>query len=95
MLKLPRKEKALEVLVEKEGYVSCRVTLTRRGPDLAQTNWAFGLAGGATTKSFVGVVGLPVAALGIDYATGAAYRLEPPEIFLRLEPVNTAEPDVE
>ena len=94
MLKLHRKEKTLEVLFEKEGYV-CRVTLTRSGPDLVQTNWALGLVGGATTKSFVGVVALPVAALGIDYATGAAYRLEPPEIFLRLEPVNTAEPDVE
>ena len=37
---------------------------------------------------------LPLA-FGTGCATGAAYRLEPPEIFLRLEPVNTAEPDVE
>ena len=95
VLKLHRKQKTLEVLFEKEGYVSWRVTLTRSGPDLVQTNWALGLVGGATTKSFVGVVALPVAALAHRLRHRGGVRLEPPEIFLRLEPVNTAEPDVE
>ena len=91
VLKLHRKETNLEVVVEKEGYVTRQVILTRTGPDRTRANWAFGLVGGAATQSFVGVVALPVAALGIDYATGAAYRLEPSAIFLRLEPVSAAE----
>ena len=95
VLKLHRRETNLEVVVEKEGYVTRHVILRCTGPNLTRANWAFGLVGGAATKSFVGVLALPVAALGIDYATGAAYRLEPSAIFLRLEPVSNAEPDDE
>ena len=95
VLKLHRKETNLEVVVEKEGYVTRQVILRRTGPNLTRANWAFGLVGGAATQSFVGVVALPVAALAIDYATGAVYRLEPSSIFLRLEPVSNAEPDDE
>jgi hypothetical protein len=36
-------------------------------------------------------VSLPLATIGIDHATGAAYKLDPPTIILRLQPVTAAE----
>lgn len=91
VLKINRQSKTFEIFVEKEGYVSLRVPLTRRYAGPYQANWFFGLIGGAVTKSYAGVLALPVAAVGVDIATGAAYRIEPSKIFLRLEPVSAAE----
>lgn len=112
VLKLRRKEKTLEVLVEKEGYASRRVTLTRKESGLIWANMGFlpvGFYAGASigastsTNSFgtafehmgtggvVGGVTLPLAAIGLDHATGAAYKLDPPTIVLRLEPVTPPE----
>jgi hypothetical protein len=90
VLKLHRKETNLEVVVEKEGYVSVRVPLARQFDvpypgDLVLTVSA--MVGAAVTKSWFGAIGLPVAAVGVDIATGANYRIEPSKIFLRLEPV--------
>lgn len=107
VLNLRRREKTLEVLVEKEGYVSRRVTLTRKDSGLIWANMGFlpiGIAAGASigasnasgwnvfdrmgTGGIVGGVTLPLAAIGLDHATGAAYKLDPPTIVLRLEPVS-------
>ena len=93
VLKLERRRKIVVVIVEKEGYISRRLALSRREWGLERTNWAFGLVGGTLTSSFAGVVALPLVAVGIDYATGAAYRLEPSKIVLRLEPVTVAATD--
>ncbi len=105
VLKLPRKEKNLEVLVEKEGYVPRRVALKRKDSGLFWANMGFipagvaaGAAVGSTTTntwavfensawgSIAGGVILPAATMGVDLATGAAYKLDPPTIILRLEP---------
>jgi hypothetical protein len=52
VLKLPRKEKTLEVLVEKDGYVSRRVTLTRKASGAGWANLLFMPAGAAIGASF-------------------------------------------
>jgi hypothetical protein len=111
VLNLHRKHKELEVLVEKEGYVSRRVTLTRKDSGLIWANMGFlpvGVAAGASiggssagslgtffehmgTGGVVGGVSLPLAAIAVDHATGAAYKLDPPTIVLRLEPVSATE----
>lgn len=109
-LKLERKEKNLEVLVQKKGYVSRRVKLTRKDSGLFWANMGFipvGYAAGVslastTTNSWsvfenmwwggvAGSVVLPAATMGVDLATGAAYKLDPPTIVLRLEPLGNAE----
>jgi hypothetical protein len=110
VLKLHRKATGLEVVVEKEGYVTRRVALTRKDSGLDWTNIVFapiGFAAGAATFGAttdessvveslvgpkltwgaVGAVFMTVAAFGTDRATGAAWRLDPPTIVLRLEPV--------
>jgi len=114
VLKLHRKEKTLEVLVEKEGYVSRHVTLTRKDSGLIWANMGFLPVGGAVGSSLgttpsdepgfiekmfgpriagaaLGALVLPLAAIGIDHATGAAYELDPPTIVLRLQPVSAPE----
>jgi hypothetical protein len=110
VLKLHRKHKDLEVLVEKEGYVSRRVTLTRKDSGLIWANMGFlpvGVAAGASigastasgwnvfvhmgTGGVMGGVTLPLATIGIDHATGAAYKLDPPTTVLRLQPVTAGE----
>jgi hypothetical protein len=98
VLKIARQSKTLEVLVEKEGYVSVRVPLVRRVDvpypgDLVLAVTA--MVGGALTKSAVGFIGFPVAAVGVDIATGANHRIEPSKIFLRLEPVAASRADGE
>ncbi len=90
VLKLDRRARTVDVLVDKKGYVSCRVTLTRSDPNPDWPDVRVGVMGGEGPGSFVGVDVLPAAALGVDYATGAAYRLDPPRIVLRLRPVSEA-----
>ena len=111
VLKLSRREPNPEVIIEKDGYVSRRVFLTRKRSDATWANLAFvptGFAVGAATfgslppdessltealvgpKFYWGVifgVAMPLAAFTIDQASGAAWRLDPPTIVLRLQPV--------
>jgi hypothetical protein len=106
VLKLKRKEKALEIVVEKEGYETRRVALTRKdsGWDWLNTIGipvgivAGGAIGhrsdsgflafeGAATGAVIGGVGLSGAGFLIDNGNGAAYKLDPPLVVLRLEPV--------
>jgi hypothetical protein len=112
-LRLHRSAKDLEVVVEKEGYVTRRVALSRKTSGAVWGNLGFipfGAAAGAaigstTTKDsskwfseleggtygvFVGGLVAPAAAIAVDYATGGAYKLDPPTIVLRLEPVGAA-----
>ena len=106
VLKLKRKEKALEIVVEKEGYETRRVALTRRESGLEWLN-TIGIPGGiavgaavghrsdsgfldfqgAATGAVIGGVVLSGAGFLIDYGDGAAYKLDPPLVVLRLEPV--------
>ncbi len=106
----------LMVTVEKEGYVRCRVLLTRKENGTKWANLALapiGVALGvgigslgheeddslaiqvseavfgpeATWGFILGVI-VPAAGFAVDHATGAAYKLDPPRLVLRLEPVN-------
>lgn len=110
VLKLKRKEKALEIVVEKEGYATRRVALTRKdsapqwlntigipvgivtgavaGSRNSSDGWA-GLGNGMIGAA-VGGVALSGAAFLIDYGNGAAYKLDPPLVILRLEPVQAS-----
>ena len=109
VLELRRREKAQEVLIEKYGYVSRRVALSRKTSGLVWANFAFipvgaaagAAVGGSTTNDWdffekaangglAGGLILPAAAFGIDFATGAAYKLDPPTILVRLEPAGEA-----
>ena len=110
VLKLKRKEKALEIVVEKEGYETRRVALTRKdsgwqwlnmigipvgiGVGAAQganhTGESADLGTGITntaTGAVIGGVVLSGAGFLIDNGNGAAYKLDPPLVVLRLEPV--------
>ncbi len=107
VLKLKRKEKALEIVVEKDGYVTKRVALTRKDSGWDWLN-AIGIpvgivAGGtighrsdsgflafegAATGAVIGGVALSGAGFLIDNGNGAAYKLDPPLVVLRLEPVS-------
>ncbi len=115
VLKLHRKATGLEVVVEKEGYVTRRVALVRKdaGSDwknivFAPVGFAVGavtfgalppdessvaeaLVGPKLTWGAIGAVFTTVAAFGTDRATGAAWKLDPPTIVLRLQPVNDTE----
>ena len=107
VLNLKRKETALEIVVEKEGYVTRRVALTRKDSGLpwlnmigipagvvagANVGWNSGSGGfgdsstNAATGAVVGGVVLSGAGFLIDHGSGAAYKLDPPLIILRLEP---------
>ena len=115
-LNFRRNAENLEVLVEKEGFVSCRVVLTRKENGTKWANLAlapvgvaigvgFGSLGSseddplaiqvsdavfgpeATWGFILGVI-VPAAGFAVDHATGAAYKLDPPKLVLRLEPVN-------
>ena len=115
-LRLHRSAKDLEVVVEKEGYVTRRIPLTRKVSGAVWGNLGFlpvGVAAGAaigaeTTKNngkwfseleggmsggLIGGLVAPAAAIAVDYATGGAYKLDPPTIILRLEPVSAAAPE--
>ena len=107
MLNLKRKEKALEIVVEKDGYETHRVALTRKDSGLQWLDMlaipagvVAGAAAGASNSSsgftqwdnaatgaVIGGVVLSGAAFLIDYGDGAAYRLDPPVVILRLEQV--------
>jgi hypothetical protein len=105
VLKLKRKEKALEIVVEKEGYETRRVALTRKdsgwqwlnmigipagivaGASVGHTNDEGLDFSGAATGAVVGGVVLSGAGFLIDYGDGAAYKLDPPLVVVRLEPV--------
>jgi hypothetical protein len=106
VLNLKRKEKTLEIVVEKEGYETRRVALTRKdsGWDWLNTIGipvgivAGGAIGhrsdsgllafeGAATGAIIGGVVLSGAGFLIDNGNGAAYKLDPPLVVLRLEPV--------
>jgi hypothetical protein len=109
VLKLKRKEKALEIVVEKEGYVTRRVALTRKDSGWQWLNM-IGVPGGivagasvghrsdtgflnyqgAATGAVIGGVALSGAGFLIDHGNGAAYKLDPPLVVLRLEPVPAA-----
>jgi hypothetical protein len=111
VLKLKRKEKALEIVVEKEGYETRRVALTRKDSGWQWLNMIgipVGIVAGASagesnssqdissslrntaTGAVVGGVVLSGAGFLIDYGDGAAYKLDPPLVVLRLEPVPDA-----
>ncbi|MCM3875813.1 MAG: hypothetical protein NEA02_05270 [Thermoanaerobaculia bacterium] len=106
VLKLKRKEKALEIVVEKEGYETRRVAMTRKdsGWDWLNTIGipvGVGVGGaighrsdsgflafeGAATGAIIGGVALSGVGFLIDNGNGAAYKLDPPLVVLRLEPV--------
>ncbi|HEX7614116.1 MAG TPA: hypothetical protein VF554_02455 [Thermoanaerobaculia bacterium] len=108
VLKLKRKEKALEIVVEKAGYETRRVALTRKDsgwdwlntigiPVGIGTGGAIGHRSdsgflafeGAATGALIGGVVLSGAGFLIDNGNGAAYKLDPPLVVLRLEPVPT------
>ena len=113
VLNLKRKEKVLEIVVEKEGYETRRVALTRKDSGLQWLDMLgipAGVVAGATvghrsdsgfleyqgtaTGAVVGGVVLSGAAFLIDYGNGAAYRLDPAVIILRLEPIPARKPDL-
>ena len=106
VLNLKRKEKALEIVVEKEGYETRRVAMTRKdsGWDWLNTIGipaGIGVGGaighrsdsgflafeGAATGAVIGGAVLSGAGFLIDNGNGAAYKLDPPLVVLRLEPV--------
>lgn len=106
VLTLKRKEKALEIVVEKEGYETRHVALTRKDSALQWLDMVGIPAGivsgaaighrrdsgfldfhGAATGAVIGGVVLSGAGFLIDYGDGAAYKLDPPLVVLRLEPV--------
>jgi len=108
VLNLKRKEKALEIVVEKDGYETRRVALTRKDSGLQWLNMiaipAGIVAGGAAgannsandissslnntaTGAVIGGVVLSGVAFLVDYGDGAAYRLDPAVVILRLAPV--------
>ena len=113
VLRLKRKEKALEIVVEMEGYVTKRVALTRKDSGWQWLNMIgipVGIGVGAVqganhtgdsadlstgitntaTGAVIGGVVLSGAGFLIDHGDGAAYKLDPPLVVLRLEPVPTA-----
>ncbi len=106
VLRLKRKEKALEIVVEKEGYETRRVALTRKDSGLVwldtigipvgvvaggaighRSDSGFLAFEGAATGAVIGGVALSGAGFLIDHGDGAAYKLDPPLVVLRLEPV--------
>ena len=109
VLRLKRKEKALEIVVEKDGYETRRVALTRKNSGWQWLNMIgipVGIGVGAVqganhtgesadlstgitntaTGAVIGGVVLSGAAFLIDNGNGAAYKLDPPLVVLRLEP---------
>ncbi len=109
VLRLKRKEKALEIVVEKEGYETRRVALTRKDSGWDWLNAigipvGIGVGGaighrsdsgflafeGAATGAIIGGAALSGAGFLIDNGNGAAYKLDPPLVVLRLEPVPAA-----
>ena len=100
-LLLRRDASILEIRVEKEGYVSKTVRLARRVSGLVWANlgWAgLGVTIGATQPPLfkrgsdspgdawaVGGVGAAAFGFGVDYVTGAAYRLEPVTVVVKLD----------
>ena len=115
-LNFRRDAKDLDVIVEKEGYVPCRVVLTRKengtkwanlvlAPVGAAIGVGFGSLGSSeddplliqvsdavfgpqATWGFVFGILVPATGFAVDHVTGAAYKLDPPRLALRLEPVN-------
>jgi hypothetical protein len=106
VLSLKRREKALEIVVEKEGYETRRVALTRKDSGWDWLNAigipvGIGVGGaighrsdsgflafeGAATGALIGGAVLSGAGFLIDNGNGAAYKLDPPLVVLRLEPV--------
>jgi hypothetical protein len=105
-LLLRRDATDLEIRVEKEGYATKSVRLTRRVSGLVWANlgWAgLGVAIGATQPPLfkrgsdspgdawaVGGLGTAAFGFGVDYITGAAYRLEPVAVVVKLEEASRA-----
>jgi len=105
-LTLRRDTTNLEIRVEKQGYVSKTVRLTRRVSGLVWANlgWAgLGVVIGATQQPLftrgvdspgdawaVGGLGAAAFGFGVDYITGAAYRLEPVTVVVKLEEASRA-----
>lgn len=99
-LRLRRDDPDLEIRIEKKGYEARTVRLTRRVSSLVWANlgWAgLGLAVGATQRPLfsrssdspgnswvVGGGGTVAFGIGVDFVTGAAYRLEPVTLVVRL-----------
>lgn len=105
VLKLRRKEKNLEVRIELAGYESRTIALSRKQNGLVWLNMVgvpAGVIGGlSATQDQDSWFGEPAAAVGagaglsglgfgIDYSTGAAYKLDPAKIVVKLEPALTA-----
>ena len=112
-LNFRRDSKELDVFVEQEGYVPCRVVLTRKENGTKWANLAlapvgvaigvgFGSLGSseddplaiqvsdavfgpeATWGAIFGIL-VPATGFAVDHMTGAAYKLDPPTLVLRLE----------
>lgn len=109
VLKLSRKERNMEIRIEKEGFAPKTFRLERRTSGLVWLNLigvpagVVGVGGAAGSGSdglsgldrirsgaIAGGVGLPAAGFLIDYGNGAAYRLDPARVVVRLEPVSAA-----
>ena len=115
-LNFRRDAKELDVFVEQEGYVPCRVVLTRKENGTKWANLALAPVGAAigvgfgslgsseddplliqvsdavfgpqATWGFIFGILVPATGFAVDHVTGAAYKLDPPRLALRLEPVN-------
>lgn len=98
---LHRKEKQVVLRIEKDGYEPFEVAL-KRGPSawtpiggasLLSLGILTGLVeGGAATGLGIGAIYLGIS-VGIDLATGAAYRLAPSEISVTLQPEGDVQPE--
>jgi hypothetical protein len=107
-VELPRKDKELEIVVEKEGYQTATVKLTREATGKTWWNMtaiAAGLLVGAAIEGGTGldaadgmgtglIVGGVVALGGLaaDYSNGSAYRLDPGRVVVELKPLRTSAP---
>jgi len=97
VLVLPCKARNAEIRIEKEGYAPRTFVLSCGTSNAAW--WSFvGIAGGAAagalagdaTSNKTGTLANPAAGFGLDYATGAAYPLEPALVVVKLAPATVA-----
>jgi hypothetical protein len=112
VLKLRRKEKNTEIMIEKEGFAAKTIRLERRTSGLVWLNFIgipVGVYGGAYAGlsssndngwfgslenmgkgAVMGGVSFPGLGFLTDYQSGAAYRLDPARVVVRLEPVSAS-----
>jgi PEGA domain len=91
-----RRQRVVVVRFEKDGYRPAEVTLKRSASAWLAGDIAWGAAqfGNQGLKSYsqapAAAAGVAAVTLGIDFATGAAYKLTPIEVRVMLEPVTTS-----